>query len=98
MSAPTRTAGTSKDLRMAFKVCVMLTLYAVTFQVKSLELAGILLLTPIIQIALFQRPPKPPPSHIEEKIKFFYSQPKSKVGEIVAGIIKTDTTLSSTFS
>ncbi len=101
MSATTRTAETSKDLRTAFKVCVMLTLYAVAFQVNSFGRTGISLPTPIIQITLFARPPKLPPSHTEksqEKIKFLHSQPKNIVGEIVSGILKTNTPLSSTFS
>lgn len=42
-------AGTSKDLRTAFEVCVMLTLNAVTFKL-NLDLAGISLPYFIIQI------------------------------------------------
>ena len=64
-------------------------------------MADITLLTSIIQIALFERLPKLTPSHIEkanEKIQFFHSQQKTKAGEIVAGILKTNTPLSSTFS
>ena len=83
------------------KLCVILTLNAVTFQVKSVEMAGVSLLNSIIQIALLERPPKLPPSHIEnkqEKIRFFHSQTKAKAGELVAIILKTDTPLSSTFS
>lgn len=94
-------AGTSKDLRTAFKVSVMLTLLAVAIQVKSDELAGISPPTPIIQIALFERPPKLPLSPIEnmqEKCHFSHSQTKAKAGELVAIILKTDTPLSSTFS
>ena len=78
----------------------MLTLYAVTFQVKSVEIADITLPPPIIQIALFERPPKLPLSHIakvKEKSHFFHSQPKAKAGEIVACILMTNTPLSSTF-
>ena len=83
------------------KLCVILTLNAVTFQVKSVEMAGVSLLNSIIQIALLERPPKLPPSHIEnkqEKIRFFHSQTKAKAGELVSIILKTDTPLSSTFS
>lgn len=79
----------------------MLTFYAVTFQVKFFGLTGITLPTPIIQITLFTRPPKLPPSHTEksqEKIKFLHSHPKNIVGEIVSRILKTATPLSSTFS
>jgi hypothetical protein len=78
----------------------MLTLYAVAFQVKSIERTGISLPIPIIQITLFTRPPilaLPRTEKPQEKINFFHSQPKSKVGEIVEGILKTDTPLSSTF-
>jgi|GEM_PF-6558254 len=63
-------------------------------------MAGISLPNSIIQIALFERPPKLTPfriSKVNEKIQFFHSQPKSKVGEIVAGILMTDTPLSRTF-
>lgn len=65
-----------KTYELLQKLCVMLTLYAVTFQVKSVEVTGITLSSLIIQIALFQRPPKHPPSHTEksqEKIKFPHS-------------------------
>ena len=90
-----------KTYELLSKLCVMLTLYAVTFQVKSFETAGIALPTPIIQITLFERPPKLPPSQIvksQEKINFLHSQQKSNAGELVAGILKTHTPLSSTFS
>lgn len=79
----------------------MLTLYAVTFQVKFFGLTGITLPTPIIQITLFTRPPKlalPRTEKTQEKLKFLPSQTKSNAGELVAGILKTDTSLSSTFS
>lgn len=82
------------------KLCVMLTLYAVAFQVKSDEMAGVSLLNSIIQIALFERLPKLPPPHIEnkqEKIPFFHSHPKIKAGEIVGCILKTETPKSSFF-
>lgn len=76
-------------------------LYAVTFQVKSIELAGISLPNPIMQIVLFTRPPilaPPRTEKLQEKIRFLHSQPIIIVGELVVGILKTDTPLSSTFS
>ena len=96
-----RTAETFRDLRTAPKVVCDLNSLAVTVQVNSDELAGVSLLNSIIQIALLERPPKLPPSHIEnkqEKIRFFHSQTKAKAGELVAIILKIDTPLSSTFS
>ena len=83
------------------KLYVILTLNAVTFQVKSDELTGISLPTPIIQIALLERPPKLPLSPIEnmqEKCHFSHSQTKANAGELVVIILKIDTPLSSTFS
>ena len=96
-----RTAETFRDLRTAPKVVCDLNSLAVTVQVNSDELAGVSLLNSIIQIELFERLPKLPPSHIEnkqEKIRFFHSQTKAKAGELVAIILKIDTPLSSTFS
>ncbi|WOO35663.1 internalin N-terminal domain-containing protein [Anaerocolumna sp. AGMB13020] len=63
-----------KTYELLLKLCVILTLCAVAFQVNSVEATGITPPTPIIQITLFARPPKLPPSHTEksqEKIKFF---------------------------
>ena len=96
-----RTAESFRDLRTAPKVVCDLNSLAVTVQVKSDELAGISLPTPIIQIELFERLPKLPLSPIEnmqEKCHFSHSQTKANAGELVVIILKIDTPLSSTFS